>query len=182
MNTDAVTSFDRHLDGLGHVDRRWPLLAFLNAEEAALPIELDQLECDTAESDVLLSFHHNHLPRLEDLGFADATPDRHSVTTVRRFEEIEPLLELLDTYQDRLPPDWVETTGQPKRQFVRISPVADSGVGCVATVPLVPFPPPVVAGYSAWGSRFGSNSCANSRRAITMRPFRNPPPKIAFSL
>jgi hypothetical protein len=30
---------------------------------------------------VLLSFHHNHLPKLEDLGFADANLDRYSVTT-----------------------------------------------------------------------------------------------------
>ena len=107
MNTEAVTSFDTHLDALGHVDRRRLLLALLNAEEPALPIELDQLKYETAESDVLLSFHHNHLPRLEDLGLVDATPDRHSVTTGPRFEEIEPLLELFKTYQDRLPPDWV---------------------------------------------------------------------------
>ena len=105
MNTEAVTLFDTHLDALRHVDRRRLLLALLNAEEAALPIELDQLEDETAESDVLRSFHHNHLPKLEDLGFVDATSDQHSVTKGPRFEEIEPLLELFETYQDRLPPD-----------------------------------------------------------------------------
>ena len=92
---------------VGHVDRQRLLLALLNAEEAALPIELDQLGYETAESDVLLSFRHNHLPKLEDLGFVDATPDQHLVTRGPRFEEIEPLLELLDTYQDPLPPDLV---------------------------------------------------------------------------
>ncbi|PSP79203.1 hypothetical protein BRC81_07005 [Halobacteriales archaeon QS_1_68_20] len=107
MSTEAVTSFDTHLDALGHVDRRRLLLALLNAEEAALPIEFDQLEHETAESDVLLSFYHNHLPKLEDRGFVDANLDQHSVTRGPRFDEIEPLLELLDTYQDRLPPDWV---------------------------------------------------------------------------
>ena len=107
MNTEAVTSFDIHLDALRHIDRRRLLLALLNAEEAALPIELDQLEDETVESDVLLSLHHNHLSKLEDLGFVDATPDHHSVTKGPRFEEIEPLLELFETYQDRLPPDWV---------------------------------------------------------------------------
>ena len=98
MSTEAVTSFDTHLDALGHVERRRLLLALLDVEEAALPIELDQLEDETAESDILLSFHHNHLSKLEDLGFVDATPDHHSVTKGPRFEEIEPLLELLDTH------------------------------------------------------------------------------------
>jgi len=107
MSTEAVTSFDTHLDTLGHVDRRRLLLALLNAEEAALPIELDQLEYETADRDVLVSFHHSHLPKLEDLGFVDADPDHHAVTTGPRFEEIKPLLELLDTHRDRLPPDLV---------------------------------------------------------------------------
>ena len=106
MSTEAVTLFDTHLDALRHVDRRRLLLALLNAEEAALPIELDQLEYETAESDVLLSFHHNHLPKLEDLGLVDVDPAQHSVTTGPRFEEIKPLLELTDTHRDQLPPDW----------------------------------------------------------------------------
>ena len=106
MSTEAVTLFDTHLDALRHVDRRRLLLALLNAEEAALPIELDQPEYETAESDVLLSFHHNHLPKLEDLGLVDVNPAQHSVTTGPRFEEIKPLLELLDTHRNRLPPDW----------------------------------------------------------------------------
>ena len=107
MSTEAVTSFDTHLDALGHVDRRRLPLALLDAEEAALPIELGQLGYETAESDVLLSFRHNHLPKLEDLGFVDATPDQHLVTRGTRFEEIKPLLKHLDTHRDRLPPDWV---------------------------------------------------------------------------
>ena len=107
MSTEAVTSFDARLDALGHVDRRRLLLALLNAEEATLPIEPDQLESETAESDVLLSLQHIHLPKLEDLGFVDADPDHHAVTTGPRFEEIKPLLELLDTHRDRLPPDLV---------------------------------------------------------------------------
>ena len=107
MSTETVTSFDTHLDALGHVERRRLLLALLNAEEAALPIELDQLEYETAESDVLVSFHHGHLPKLEDRGFVDANPDQHSVTRGPRFEEIEPLLELLDTHRDQLSTDWV---------------------------------------------------------------------------
>ena len=104
MSTETVTSFDTHLDALGHVERRQLLLALLDVEEAALPIELDQLEYETAESDVLLSFRHNHLPKLEDLGFVDVNPVQHSVTRGPHFEEIRPLLKHLDRHQDRLPP------------------------------------------------------------------------------
>ena len=107
MSTEAATSFDTHFDALRHVGRRRLLLALLNAEEAALPIELGQLKYETADRDVLVSFHHSHLPKLENLGFVDADPDHHAVTRGPRFEEIKPLLELLDTHRDRLPPDWV---------------------------------------------------------------------------
>ena len=107
MSTEAVTSFDTHLDALRHIDRRRLLLALLNAEEAALPIEIDQLEYETPERNVLLSFHHNHLPKLENRGFVDANPDHRSVTTGPRFDEIKPLLEVLDANRDRFPADWV---------------------------------------------------------------------------
>ena len=106
MSTEAVTSFDTYLDALQHVDRRRLLLALLDTEEAARPIELDQLKYETAESDVLVSFHHVHLPKPENQGFVDASPDQHAVTTGPQFEEIRPLLELLDTHRNRLPPDW----------------------------------------------------------------------------
>jgi len=107
MSPGAVTSFDTRLDALRHAARRRLLLALPDAEEAGLPIELDQLQYETAESEVLLSLLHNHLAKLEDRGSVDANPDQHSVTTGPRSEEIRPLLEVLETHRDQLPPDGV---------------------------------------------------------------------------
>jgi len=100
------TSFDSQLDTLGHVNRRRLLFALLNAEEVDLPIGIDQIASEAAERDVLLSMHHVHLPKLEDRGFVDANMDLLSVTRGPRFDEIKPLLELLDTNRDQLPADW----------------------------------------------------------------------------
>lgn len=102
------TSFDSHLDALGHVDRRRLLLALLDANtEDNLPVEIDQLEHDTAETSLQLSMHHVHLPKLDYLGFVDANLDHYSVTRGPRFDEIKPLLELLDTNREQLPDDWL---------------------------------------------------------------------------
>lgn len=108
--SEEVTSmsFDSHLDALGHVDRRRLLLALLHANtEDDLPVEVDQLEHDTAEGPLRQSMHHVHLPKLVDCGFVDATLDQYSVTTGPRFAEVRPLLELLDANRDQLPDGWL---------------------------------------------------------------------------
>lgn len=102
------TSFDSHLDALGHVDRRRLLLALLDATvEGDLPVGIDRLADGTAESPLRVSMHHVHLPKLDDYGFVDANLDQYTVTTGPRFDEIRPLLELLDTNRDRLPGGWL---------------------------------------------------------------------------
>lgn len=103
------TSFDAHLDALGHVDRRRLLLALLHANAGGdLPVDVDRLANGTAE-DLRVSMHHVHLPKLDDYGFVDADLDRYTVTTGPRFDEIRPLLELLDGNRDRLPDDWLSS-------------------------------------------------------------------------
>lgn len=102
------TSFDSHLDALGHVDRRRLLLALLDANtEGTLPVEIDRLETDATGTGFQSSMHHCHLPKLDDQGFVDANLNNWSVTTGPRFDEIKPLLELLDTNRERLPDDWL---------------------------------------------------------------------------
>ena len=73
--SEGVTSpsFDSQFDALGHVDRRRLLFALLDANaEDTLPVEIGQLEHDTAESSLRLSMHHVHLPKLDAQGFVDA--------------------------------------------------------------------------------------------------------------
>ena len=102
------TSFDSHLDALGHADRRRLLLALLDAStEGGLPVEIDHLASDAAEVPLRVSMHHVHLPKLDDYGFVETNLDRYTVTTGPRFDEIRPLLELLDGNRERLPDGWL---------------------------------------------------------------------------
>ncbi|WP_425601416.1 DUF7344 domain-containing protein [Halobaculum magnesiiphilum] len=105
----SSASFDTQLSALSHIDRRRLLLALFHAEteDDALPLEVDLLEHDTAGNTLQLSMNHVHLPKLDEHGFVEANPDRGSVTIGPRFDEIEPLLELLDENRDRLPDDWL---------------------------------------------------------------------------
>jgi DNA-binding transcriptional ArsR family regulator len=105
MNKEMVsTPFDVHLDALGHVDRRRLLLALLHAEsEGDLPVEVEQVERETGETTLQPSMYHVHLPKLDNMGFVDANLDRCSVTPGPRFDEIKPLLELLDENRERIP-------------------------------------------------------------------------------
>lgn len=109
MNEEAASpSSDSLLDALGHGDRRWLLRALLKADsEGDLPIEIDQLDHESTDTALRLSMHHVHLPKLDDRGFVDANLDQYSVTTGPRFDEMKPLLELLDTNRHLLPDDWV---------------------------------------------------------------------------
>ncbi|MFC5277830.1 ArsR family transcriptional regulator [Halorubrum rubrum] len=101
-------SFDSQLDALGHVARRRLLLALLDAgSEDDRSVAFDRLADDSPEEDALLSMRHLHLPKLEERGFVAVHPERRSVRRGPRFDEISPLLELLEANGDRLPDDWV---------------------------------------------------------------------------
>jgi hypothetical protein len=58
---------------------------------------------DAGVDPVAVMLHHIHLPRLDDLGFVDYDPDAGVVARGERYDEIRPLLELLDANADRLP-------------------------------------------------------------------------------
>lgn len=49
---------------------------------------------------------HNHLPKLADADYLTWDRERDVVTHGPRFQEIEPLVELLETHQDELPVNW----------------------------------------------------------------------------
>lgn len=51
--------------------------------------------------------HHLHLPKLAEYGFIDWDRDRGAVTKGNRFDEIRPLLEVLDEHPRAVPDDLV---------------------------------------------------------------------------
>jgi len=102
--TAPATSVEACFDALGHIERRRLLLALLNGTAGGdRPVVLDDPDSDAAADTLQLSMHHVHLPKLENLEFIHVDRQRGSVTEGPRFDEIRPLLELLDDNRERLP-------------------------------------------------------------------------------
>jgi len=55
---------------------------------------------------VKLELHHTHLPQLDEAGFIDWDRSTDSVVRGEHFEDIRPLLELMDDHAEELPDDW----------------------------------------------------------------------------
>lgn len=55
---------------------------------------------------VALMMYHQHLPKLERAGLIGWDRDTETITRGPRYEEIEPLIELLNSHQSELPDDW----------------------------------------------------------------------------
>lgn len=58
-------------------------------------------------SDIEIEMVHNHLPLLEELGFINWDRESGDVSTGRKWDEIKPLLELLDDHAEELPNGWL---------------------------------------------------------------------------
>lgn len=72
--------------------------------------QVELSEASVSEIDEKLAqmeMFHNHLPKLEELGYI--TWDRESGTISKggNWDEVEPLLRLLQEHQDELPDDWI---------------------------------------------------------------------------
>ncbi len=101
-------SFDDMVDALADVQRRKLLVALLEhnpQDDSAVVIADSESESDAVER--LVSMQHVHLPKLTDYGFIEWDEDTHEVMKGPNFDEIRPLLELLDDHEDELPDDWL---------------------------------------------------------------------------
>lgn len=104
----ATRSFDDMVDALAHVQRRKLLIALLESNpQDDTPAVLDDSDSDTDAVERLVSMNHVHLPKLADYGFIEWKEERHEVIKGPKFDEIRPLLELLDDHEDELPDDWL---------------------------------------------------------------------------
>lgn len=97
-----ATSFDEQLEALAHVYRRRLLYELAVTEE---PIDLQESCQEILGADDAISLQHAHIPKLEDLEFVSC--EGHELYRGPQFEEIEPLLELLDDHSEELPDDWL---------------------------------------------------------------------------
>jgi hypothetical protein len=100
--------FDNLLDALAHIQRRTLLVALLShnpQDDDSIVIDGD--ESADEELSRLIQMRHVHLPKLEQYGFIMWNRQTNEVSKGPHFDEIRPLLELLQNHEDELPPEWL---------------------------------------------------------------------------
>lgn len=102
---------DDVFDALSHVHRRRVLVTVLRRgctddNPVVIPGDMEMGRGDPKHLHALM--HHTHLPILEEVGFIRCDRNRGTVEVSEgpRFDDIEPVLNLLDTHADDLPGEW----------------------------------------------------------------------------
>lgn len=96
------TTFDAQIEALGHVTRRRLLHALLESPAGTVDVEDGKYQTGST-----VSMHHVHVPKLEELGYVSTGARGEHVKRGPRFDEIAPLLDLLDSHDDELPVEWL---------------------------------------------------------------------------
>lgn len=104
----TVIPFDDMVEALADVQRRKLLVALLehNPQDDA-PVVVADSDSDADAVSRLVQMNHVHLPKLADYGFIEWDKENHEVMKGPKFDEIRPLLKLLENHEDELPPDWL---------------------------------------------------------------------------
>lgn len=100
---------DNYFEALADIHRRRLLIALLDhnpqRDDVAVPEDVHHGEKELEA--LRIELHHIHLPRLEEAGFIRWNPDTHEVVKGPRFNEIQPLLELMRDRADDPPDNWL---------------------------------------------------------------------------
>jgi DNA-binding transcriptional ArsR family regulator len=95
---------DRIFESLSNRHRRMILLLL---HDGTIETEADVMlrgGDDTKEVETILT--HAHLPKLEDMGYIEWDRETGGISKGPRFDEIAPVLDLLENHADELPDDW----------------------------------------------------------------------------
>lgn len=101
----SAARFDRMLEALANRQRR-TILVMLQRGETVSESGLHVRDASAAER-VASSVRQRHLPKLADAGFIEWDRESGDVAKGPRYGEIEPVLELMETHADELPPGWL---------------------------------------------------------------------------
>jgi len=107
-DTGRRVDLDTTFEALSHTLRRRILLSLMT-DYPRPTAEFETVEFRPEDSDrevISVKLHHRHLPQLDEAGFIDWERSADSVTKGEHFEEIRPLLELMDDHAEDLPDDW----------------------------------------------------------------------------
>jgi hypothetical protein len=106
-NRTQSISFDEIIEALADIQRRKLLLRLIEHNpQDDTPVVIADSQSDADAVEQLVEMHHVHLPKLVDYGFIEWNTETHEVMKGSKFDEIRPLLELLDNHEDELPADW----------------------------------------------------------------------------
>ena len=109
MNPSPL-SMDTILTVLENQYRRRVLVALLEHNPQDANDLKNPSDSELADEDLeTLRIHmtHTHLPKLEESGFIEWDRDTNSIRKGPKFDEIRPLLELMQNHADELPDDWL---------------------------------------------------------------------------
>lgn len=96
------------LAAIRHVERRQLLLALLEEDPYVdQSLDVSQLRPGIDEERLKLRMYHTHLPILERMGVVEPDGAAFHVRRGANFDDIVPLLRLLDAHRHELPPDVV---------------------------------------------------------------------------
>lgn len=109
-----MTAFDRMADALSHPYRRQLLVALTEHNPQAVEEGLDAEHAlasvhggVSGGENIEVEFVHNHLPKLEAYSYIRIDGLTGQISKGPNWEEIGPLLRLLQTHEDDLPADWL---------------------------------------------------------------------------
>lgn len=103
-----ATTRGTQLSALSHRPQRRLLVELLHHNpQDDTPIDSGDPEFGDEELESLFDLRHYHLPELESKGFIDYDRNNHNIIRGPNFEEIKPLLQLIDRHLDELPDDWL---------------------------------------------------------------------------
>lgn len=97
------------MGALQNVHRRRLLVALLedDTQEGAVSVleaaHEGKIDLDAFQTKMA----HSHLPRLEDDGFIRWGRDSHEIHKGPRYEELRPLLEVIEYHRDEMPEGWL---------------------------------------------------------------------------
>ena len=101
---EAQPRLDGQLEAITHVRRRRILLELLDENpQPAGPAVFDGGVSPNDHQTLRAAMYHVHLPKLEEWGFIQWDQDESLLTKGSAFEDIKPLLEVLDDHRHELP-------------------------------------------------------------------------------
>jgi len=100
---------DDYFEALANIHRRRLLIALLerNPQRDNINVPKDIHMGQNPLEALQIEFYHSHLPKLEEAEFIGWNQDTHEVVKGPRFDEIRPLLELMQDHADEFPDNWL---------------------------------------------------------------------------